>query len=250
LQSALADAFPDGVQGTNLAPDVVLGADTHLGNHVTVYPCVEIGDGCTVMDGAVLGRLPIRNATSTRRVQTHYSPLVIGAGSILGCNCVLYTGSRIGKGVLIGDLASVREGCAVGDDVIIGRGVMVLYDCRIGRRTRIQDQAHLVGNMLIEEDVFVGMGVMTANDNDVYLSRFGLSRADLSGPVVRRDAVIGTGAVLLPKVEIGEGALVAAGAVVTRDVAPWTMVAGAPACYVRDVPPDERRQIEARRERA
>ena len=141
--------------------------------------------------------------------------LTIGAGSIIGCNAVIYTGSRIGNQVLIGDLASLREGCEIGDQVIIGRGVQALYECKIGNRSRIQDQVHLVGNLVVEEDVFIGMGVMTSNDNNVYLARFGLAGLDLHGPIIRRFAVIGTGAVLLPGVEIGTGAMVAAGAVVT-----------------------------------
>ena len=130
----------------------------------------------------------------------------------------------------------LREGCEIGDQVIIGRGVQALYECKIGNRSRIQDQVHLVGNLIIEEDVFIGMGVMTSNDNNVYLARFGLANLDLHGPVIRRFAVIGTGAVLLPGVEIGTGAMVAAGAVVTRDVAPWTVVAGVPAHYLKGYP--------------
>jgi acetyltransferase-like isoleucine patch superfamily enzyme len=54
--------------------------------------------------------------------------------------------------------------------------------------------------------------------------------------MIRRFAVIGPNATLLPGVEIGEGAFVAAGAVVTKDVPPWTMVAGVPARHFRDIP--------------
>ncbi len=206
---------------------------------------MRVGEAAIILDGAVLGRLPISNATTTRQIPHDFSELTIGAGSIIGCNTVLYTGSRIGKQVLIGDQASLREGCEIGDQVIIGRGVQALYECKIGSRSRIQDQVHLVGNLVIEEDVFIGMGVMTSNDNNVYLARFGLADLDLHGPIIRRFAVIGTGAVLLPGVEIGTGAMVAAGAVVTRNVAPWTIVAGVPATYLKDIPTDWRKQIES-----
>jgi acetyltransferase-like isoleucine patch superfamily enzyme len=145
---------------------------------------------------------------------------------------------------LIGDLASIREGCSVGNHAIIGRGVMMLYNCVVGAFTRVQDQAHLVGDMHIEEHVFIGMQVVTTNDNDVYLRRFGLETPTASrGPSIRRYAAVGAGATLLPGVEIGEGALVAAGAVVTRDVAPWTIVAGIPARVMRPVPPDWRERV-------
>ena len=227
-----------------IAKEAIIAPSAYIGNHVTIYPKVRVGEEVLVLDGAVLGRLPISNATTTRPIPNDFSDLTIGAGCIIGCNAVIYTGSRIGNRVLIGDLASLREGCEIGDQVIIGRGVQALYECKIGNRSRIQDQVHLVGNLIIEEDVFIGMGVMTSNDNNVYLARFGLASLDLQGPIIRRFAVIGTGAVLLPGVEIGTGAMVAAGAVVTRDVAPWTVVAGVPAHYLKDIPSKWRQQIE------
>jgi acetyltransferase-like isoleucine patch superfamily enzyme len=232
--------------GAVIADGAQVADSARLGNHITIYPQVAVGARCTIMDGAVLGRLPLANRTVTRSIPAEYLPLTIGDDSIIGCNAVLYTGSRIGARVLISDLASLREGCVVGDDVVIGRGVMALYNCRIGARSRIQDQAHLVGDIVIEEDVFIGMGVITTNDNDVYLTRFGLAPLDLRGPIVRRYAVIGAGATILPGVEIGVGAMVAAGAVVTRDVPAWTVVANVPARPVRSIPPEWRHMIESR----
>jgi len=245
MKPNLIQAFPDGTKGKVIAEGVNLAASVYLGNNVTIYPKVRVGEDSIILDGAVIGRLPISSSTTTRPVQQEFSELSIGWGTIIGCNAVIYTGSRIGSHVLIGDQASIREGCEIGDQVIIGRGVQTLYDCKIGKRSRIQDQVHLVGNIVIEEDVFIGMGVMTANDNNVYLARFGLADLNLQGPIIRRFAVIGTGAVLLPGVEIGTGAMVAAGAVVTRDVAPWTIVAGVPAQYLKEIPSEWREQIEA-----
>jgi acetyltransferase-like isoleucine patch superfamily enzyme len=236
----------DGVQGVSLAADALIAEDAYLGNHVTVYPKVQIGAGCTIMDGAVLGRPPIANGTTTRPTQTGYIPLVIGAGTTIGCGVVVYTGCQIGSDVLVGDMAALRECARIGDHAIVGRGVTVSYECQIGARSRVQDQAHLVGNMVIEEDVFIGMSVVAVNDNDVYLSRFGLSPLSIKAPVVRRYAVIGAGAILLPGIEIGEGAMVAAGSVVTHDVAAWTVVMGTPARTVRAIPPEWRALLEER----
>jgi acetyltransferase-like isoleucine patch superfamily enzyme len=240
----LRKAFAGGTTCKAIAEDALIDPSAYIGNYVTVYPKVRIGPETIILDGAVLGRLPISNSTTTRPIQSDFSELTIGSKCIIGCNVVLYTGSRIGDQVLIGDQASLREGCVIGDQVIIGRGVQALYDCKIGNRSRIQDQVHLVGNIIVEEDVFIGMGAMTSNDNNVYLARFGLADLDLHGPVIRRFAVIGTGATLLPGVEIGMGAMVGAGAVVTQDVDPWTVVAGVPARYLKDIPADWRRKIE------
>ena len=229
--------------GASVADGVAIGPDCFLGNGVTLYPRVQLGANCTVLDGAVVGRIPISNGTTTRPIQSAFQPVSIGAGSIVGANAVIYTGSEFGERVLIGDLASIREGCRIGDNAIIGRGTMALYNCVVGAFSRIQDQVHLVGDMVIEEHVFLGMGVVTTNDNDVYLTRFGLgANARFGGPTIRRFAAVGAGATILPQLEIGEGALVGAGSVVTRDVPPWTVVMGVPARVQRTVP-DEWRSL-------
>jgi carbonic anhydrase/acetyltransferase-like protein (isoleucine patch superfamily) len=153
--------------GAEVAAGAELGAGSFLGRGVRLYPGVCVGAGCVVLDGAVLGRMPIPNPTTTRPVTASFGRLELGDGSIVGSNAVLYTGSTYGRQVLIGDLASVREGCDIGDGAILGRSVMALYDCTIGPFTRIQDQVHLVGDMVVEEHVFIGMGTVTTNDNDV-----------------------------------------------------------------------------------
>jgi acetyltransferase-like isoleucine patch superfamily enzyme len=243
ITDTLRDAFDSSAHGISAA--ALVADSAYVGNNVTIYPAVCVGPRCIIMDGAVLGRIPIANKTITRAVRSEFRELAIGEDTIVGCNSVLYTGSRFGKRVMIGDLTSVREGSEIADDVVIGRGVMLLANCCIGARSRIQDQAHIVGNMVVEEDVFIGMGVITTNDNDVYITRFGGGAAELKPPRVRRFAVIGAGATILPGVEIGEGAMVAAGAVVTRDVPAWTIAAGVPARMTRRVPEDWRRQVES-----
>lgn len=231
---------PDGArvaEGASIDPTVrIVGSPQ-------IWPNAQIGPRAILMDGCVLGRIPWSNGNTTRPIDTGLRPLLIGANTIVGCHAVLYGGSVIGQRVLLGDLCSLREGCSIGDDVIIGRGTMLLYNCRIGARTRIQDQAHIVGDIVVEEDVFIGMGVVTTNDNGVHLSRHGLLAPSLAPPLLRRLCTIGAGATLLPGVEIGEGAVVAAGAVVTRSVEPWTIVAGVPARPHRKVDDQTREQI-------
>jgi len=243
IAKILKTTFPIS-QRLSVAHDAKLAESVYIGNFVTIYPRVDVGRRCIIMDGAVIERPPIANPTITRIVSNSFLAFSIDEDSIVGCNSVIYTDNRIGKRVLIGDLSSIREGCTIGDDVVIGRGVMLLYNCKIGARSRIQDQTHLVGNMVIEEDVFIGMGVTTTNDNNVYLTRFGFAKPDQKGPVIRRFAVIGAGATILPGVEIGRGSIVAAGAVVTRDVPAWTVAAGVPAHHMKNVPREWRKQIE------
>lgn len=229
--------------GTAVSPDARLGAGVSLGNHVTVLADVTVGDGSTILDGAVLGRRPMSNGNTTRETPADAGPLVLGPGCVIGANAVLYAGSTYGARVMVGDLASVREGCRIADDVVLGRGVLVMYDTAVGARTRVIDGAILTGNMEIEEDVFIGPGVLTVNDNDVYLRRFGLAPWAVKGPRIRRFALVGTGANLSAGITVGVGAIVAPGAVVTHDVADWTVVAGIPARPAGEVPAADRAAV-------
>jgi len=225
----------------SLSPDTVLGDNVTIGNNVTIYPKVSIEDGCRILEGAVIGRLPISTGNIALPLTTEYLPVQIGPGCVIGCNSVLYTNVTLGERVLIGDLSAVREGNVLEDLVVIGQCVTVHRDGHIGKRTHVS-YSSVVG-AIIEEDVYIGQGMSGVDDNNVYLSRFGLDEARLQPYTIRRFAVIGPGVTLLPGVEIGEGAFVAAGAVVTKDVPPWTIVAGVPARHFRDIPAEWKEQV-------
>jgi acetyltransferase-like isoleucine patch superfamily enzyme len=109
-------------------------------------------------------------------------------------------------------------------------------DVRIGARVRMQTGAYVTAWSVVEDDVFVAPGVFLTNDPTA--GRRGDGQ-ELRGAVLRRGCRIGGGAVLLPGVEVGEEAFVGAGAVVTRDVEPRTVVVGVPARVMRAVPGEE-----------
>lgn len=225
----------------SLSADTLLGDNVTMGNNVTIYPKVKIGDGCRVLDGAIIGRLPISTGITTLPLTSEFLPVEIGPGCVIGCNSVLYTGVSLGERVLIGDLAAVRECTVLEDEVLIGQATTIHRDLRIGKRTHISYWCHIGAR--VEEDVFISTGVNAVDDNNVYLTRFGLQDVRVESPIIRRFAVIGLSVALIPGVDVGEGAFVAAGALVTKDVPPWTMVAGVPARHFGDIPTEWREQI-------
>jgi acetyltransferase-like isoleucine patch superfamily enzyme len=129
-------------------------------------------------------------------------------------------------------------GCSIGDETKIGSFVEIQKNVKVGARCKISSHSFLCEGVTIEDEVFIGHGVMFVNDIE--------PRATIAGGqlqtesdwtvvpvVVRKGASIGTGAVILGGVTIGARAMVGAGAVVTRDVAPDGVVAGVPARLLR-----------------
>jgi acetyltransferase-like isoleucine patch superfamily enzyme len=125
-------------------------------------------------------------------------------------------------------------GCVIGDESRIGTFVEIQRGAAVGRRCRIQSHTFVCEGVTIGDEVFVGHGVMFVNDKYPRARNPDGSEqteADwrLLRTVVEDGASIGSGAVVLGGVRIGTRALVAAGAVVSRDVAPGETVVGVPA---------------------
>jgi len=114
----------------------------------------------------------------------------------------------------------------IGSDVNLCDHVFVENDVTIGNRVTVKCFVALWDGLRIEDDVFIGPGVVFANDkytrSKMYLPSFPKT-------VIRKGASIGAGAVILPGIEVGAYAMVAAGAVVTKNVAPFELVRGIPA---------------------
>jgi acetyltransferase-like isoleucine patch superfamily enzyme len=125
-------------------------------------------------------------------------------------------------------------GCRVGDGTRIGPFVEIQRGAVIGARCKIQSHSFICTGVEIADEVFVGHGVMFINDRYPRATdATGQLKTDtdweLSQTFVARTASIGSGAVILGGLTVGEGAIVGAGAVVTGDVQPGETVVGSPA---------------------
>lgn len=151
---------------------------------------------------------------------------------------------RLGKDVRIADFVNLY-GCAIGDDSRIGPFVEIQKGARIGRRCKVSSHSFICEGVEIEDEVFVGHHVVFVNDR---IPRAANPDGSLKGEKdwvcvptrICRRASLGSGAVILCGVTVGEGALVGAGSVVTRDVPPGTIVAGNPARVLRTLAEEER----------
>ncbi len=180
---------------------VLLGKDVELGEHV------------------IIG-LPPRGAAEGE-LRT-----VIGDYSIIRSHTVIYAGNVIGERFQSGHHVLIRENNTIGKDVSIGSSSVVAHHVKLGDHVRIHSQAFIPEFSVIEDDAWIGpRAVLT---NAMYPKSRNVKN-ELKGPLIRRGAKIGANATLLPGVEIGEGSLVGAGAVVTKSVEKNAVVVGNPA---------------------
>lgn len=135
--------------------------------------------------------------------------------------------ARIGSGVRIWQNCVVVAGAEIGDNSQLGANVFVEGKVRVGRNVKIKNNISIYDGVVLDDDVFVGPSAVFTN---VLTPRSRWPRKhDFRNTIVHKGATIGANAVIVCGVTIGEAALIGAGAVVTRDVAPYAVVTGNPA---------------------
>jgi UDP-2-acetamido-3-amino-2,3-dideoxy-glucuronate N-acetyltransferase len=142
--------------------------------------------------------------------------------------------AALGPRTAVWHLAQIREDARLGADCIVGRGAYIGPGVIIGDRVKVQNYALVYEPARLEDEVFIGPAVVLTNDvfpraADTTGKLKRPEDWDALGVLVRQGASVGARAVVLPGIEIGRWALVAAGAVVTRDVPDFALVAGVPA---------------------
>lgn len=132
----------------------------------------------------------------------------------------------VGNGTRIWEFSHVLPGATIGTDCTLSAGVFVENDVRVGNRVTIKSGVQLWDGVCLEDDVFIGPNVSFANDP---FPRSNVRPSVFLSTTVRRGASIGANATILPGLNIGRGAMVGAGSVVTRDVPDFAKVYGNPA---------------------
>jgi len=146
---------------------------------------------------------------------------------------------KLGRDVKLSKFINLY-GCEVGDETKIGAFVEIQKNASVGKRCKISSHTFICEGVTIEDNVFVGHGVTFINDSYPRATTAGgglQTEADwkVERTLVKKGASIGSGTTILSNVTIGENAIVGAGSVVTKDVAPNSIVAGNPAKLLRYV---------------
>jgi acetyltransferase-like isoleucine patch superfamily enzyme len=188
-----------------------------------------LGPGARIFEPVTIG-FPSRDRIGCE----NFRGAVIGKNALIRSGTIIYCDVEIGDDFQCGHNVLVRERTRIGSRVAVGTATVIEGNTTIGSDVRIQSLAFIPTNTVIGNGAFIGPHAVLTNDR---YPPFG--RPELRGPVLRDRAVIGANATVLPGIVIGEGACVAAGAVVTRDVPPGKLAIGVPA-QIRELPEEMR----------
>ena len=186
-----------------------------------VSTLMELGDDVQVDEGALVGYISGR--------LKERKPLKLGAHARVRFGTVVYEGSTIGANLETGHGVVIREENQIGSGLRIWNNSTIDYGCWIGNDVKIHTNCYVAQYTTIEDDVFMGPGVTIANDPCP------LCAMCMKGPTLRKGVRVGVNVTLLPHIEIGAHSVIAAGAVVTKDVPPYSLVVGNPGRVTKTV---------------
>lgn len=190
-----------------------------------------IGKNAQIFDNVTLG-FPSRDKMNKEK----FKGVWIGNDAVIRSGTIIYCDVMIGDKFQSGHNVLIREYTYIGNRVSIGTSTIIEGNCIFGHDISIQSMVYIPTGTIIQSGVFIGPNVVLTNDKYPPSNK-------LRAPVIQKNASIGANSTLLPGVCIGEGALVAAGSVVTKDVPDNMMAIGLPA-KIKQLPIEIRKRRE------
>ncbi len=209
--------------------------NSYIHRSAKLYGSSSVGDNAVILENVILGYPQhgiLMDITKSGNEIDDYDFIgsTIGSDSFIRPGTTIFSNVRAGNNFRTGHNAMIRENTTIGDNVLIGTNVIIDGNVSIGNNVSIQGNVYIPTHVTIEDNVFIGPCAVLANDRYPIRGEY-----KPEGPILRKGASIGANATLIPGVEIGEGAMVAAGALVTKDVPEWKLAIGCPA-KITDLP--------------
>lgn len=205
--------------------NVTIGNNVFIDNNTIVRSHVTLSDNAFVGANCVLGEYWM-DFCIDRKIHAH--PLIIGKDALIRSGSIIYAGSTIGDGFQTGHRVTIREKSQIGNHVSIGTLSDIQGNCVIGNHVRMHSNVHIGQLSVIDDFVWIFPYVVLTNDPTPPSNNF-------VGVHICPFAVIATGTIVMPGVEIGQDALIGACANVTKNVGPYSVVVGNPGKAVSDV---------------
>ncbi len=180
---------------------------------------VEAGENCQFQPNTILGL----------RYRDDCGPFRLGKNGCVRSGSVIYGDVRAGDFFQTGHNVLVREHTVFGDHIVVGTNTVIDGHVVMGDFVKIESNCYIPTHVTIGSRVFIGPGVILTND------KYPLKMRDAykpEGPTIEDGVTLGAGVIICPGLTIGKGSFVAAGAVVTKDVPPMSLVRGVPGVFM------------------
>lgn len=205
--------------------NVVIGDNCYIDYNCVIRERVYLGNNSFVAANCILGEY-LSDFCGGNRTSVH--SLIVGENSIIRSGCIIYTDSIIGAHFQTGHQVTIREKTQIGNNVSIGTLSDIQGNCKIGNYVRMHSNVHIGQLSIVDDYVWIYPYVVLTNDPTPPSETF-------KGVHVCSFAVIATGSIIMPGLEIGQDALIGAGAIVTKSVNKYEVAVGNPAHIVSDV---------------
>lgn len=205
--------------------NVTLEDNVWIDNNCIIRSNVSLGESSMVGANCILGE-KLMDFYQKRKDTVH--PLYIGKNALIRSGSIIYGNSEFGDNFQTGHQVTIRENTVIGNNVRVGTLSDIQGNCTIGNYVRLHSNVHIGQLSKIDDYVWIYPYVVLTNDPTPPSNHF-------VGVHIRTFAIIATGSIIMPGVEVHEDSLVAAGAIVTKDVAKYSVVAGNPAKPISDV---------------
>jgi acetyltransferase-like isoleucine patch superfamily enzyme len=215
--------------------DMMKGVFVH--ETARVYGRCSFGVNCRILEHVILGypsRVLLERHVRGELEESEYRGVVLGDNALLRPNTTVYDDVTVGDDFQCGHNVLIREATRIGEHVLLGTNTVVDGGCTLGSHVSVQSNVYIPANTVIGDYVFIGPCAVLTNDRYPIRKDY-----PLRGPILEKGVSVGANSTILPDVRVGEGAMVAAGALVTRDVPPWSLAIGVPA-VIRELPEELR----------
>lgn len=205
--------------------NVTIGDNTYIDSNSIIRSDVSLGANSFIGANCIIGEYWMDFCFDRKK---HSHPLKIGKEALIRSGSIIYAGSTIGEGFQTGHQVTIREKSIIGNHVSAGTLSDIQGNCHIGNFVRLHSNVHIGQLSVIDDFVWIFPYVILTNDPTPPSDHF-------VGVHVHSFAIVATGAIIMPGIEIGQDALVAASAMVNKPVEPYAVVGGNPAKPFSDV---------------
>lgn len=211
--------------GVILGDNIIIEDDVFIDYNCIIRDNVHIKRGTRIGAGTILGEYLV-DFYSDLNNKVH--PLIIGENSVIRSYSVIYGDTTLGDNFQSGHRVTIRENAKIGNNVTVGTLSDIQGYCEIGNYVNLHSNVHIGHLSKIDDYVWIFPYVVLTNDPTP-------PSDNLVGVHVHSFAIISTSSTILPGVDIASDCLVAAGAVVTKDVPKYAVVGGNPAKQISDI---------------